>query len=901
MTELGAGVYFCVRLHVFPVMPHVRVPRDADRASIESPHLVLSRAVRTSRATGRMIVPSHRLPASPPLDRSPAIDPDARSGASCPTWALDDAPVDEDQLGSHKPIAAAIHELVAREDGGRTIGLEGPWGSGKSTVIRLLARRMCGDDELVVVFDAWAHEGDPLRRSFLEKLIDILIAEEWVDGKKWRERRAKLASRARVEQTRPRLTGAGIVASAATALFAILVPAGVAVLGAGLAAGDPAAGTAGDPAIWRWGVGILGALLLGVLVLAGLALCRRTDDAGGSWPALLSLRTETESDRETVETPDPTSVEFEREFGDLMGDALGDVRARTLVLVVDNLDRVEPEDARAVWATLQTFLHHTNDPRPRWLDSLWVLLPYDPGGIAGLWNGLEGTPGSFLDKSIQVRFEVPLPLLTDWRSYLDSLLCAALPEHDADRYLVYRLYQYRRARASRAPSPRELKLYVNRIGALHRRWQHELPLASLAYYASLGRPASEVASELSTGHLPKPDVKPLLDPDHEAHLAAIAFNAPPERALQLLYGPRIDNSLMREDADGLAGLAGRPGFWDALVGSGFVRAPSSSPPTLLLAASRLVEIPEELRPEDAWGAVTSMLARAGCEADGWAPLTPVLASRLSDLLSLVPRRDAEEIAAGATANAIEPRGGGEWGAGAHVLLSRVDWLAVRASGAQEEICDALSAFGGIAGWEDCAARLSIAPEDREAFDGTLAGRVATAPAEALAALAVLRRADPGMKWDPFVSVAGGRLRDYVPVRGRPPLRSAPESRSLLGILRAAPGGSHRERADLVSGGQALVCVGIASAQDDDVALGDWLYEVLRWSTREERAARTHRGHAARGWELAELLFDQPTSERVGPLERAIRRLPGFDLVSLIRSQPGGRELAAALAEALEDS
>ena len=45
-----------------------------------------------------------------------------------------------------------------------------------------------GKNGFVFVFDAWAHEGDPLRRSFLEKLICfckenklVLNQEEWKD------------------------------------------------------------------------------------------------------------------------------------------------------------------------------------------------------------------------------------------------------------------------------------------------------------------------------------------------------------------------------------------------------------------------------------------------------------------------------------------------------------------------------------------------------------------------------------------------------------------------------------------------------------------------------------------------------------------------------------------------
>ncbi len=79
----------------------------------------------------------------------------------CPTRTVDDAPAEDDVFGSHAPIADAVHELVTTEAGGRTIGLESGWGSGKSTVVRLLSQRLDGPEAKVVVFDAWAHEGDP--------------------------------------------------------------------------------------------------------------------------------------------------------------------------------------------------------------------------------------------------------------------------------------------------------------------------------------------------------------------------------------------------------------------------------------------------------------------------------------------------------------------------------------------------------------------------------------------------------------------------------------------------------------------------------------------------------------------------------------------------------------------
>src|SRR4051794_17890088 len=79
---------------------------------------------------------------------------------------------DEFEANAHKRVASAIAELVSSEPGGRVIGLEGSWGSGKSTVVELVSAALQPatgtgpKDEGIrmVVFDAWSHQGDPLRR-----------------------------------------------------------------------------------------------------------------------------------------------------------------------------------------------------------------------------------------------------------------------------------------------------------------------------------------------------------------------------------------------------------------------------------------------------------------------------------------------------------------------------------------------------------------------------------------------------------------------------------------------------------------------------------------------------------------------------------------------------------------
>ena len=103
----------------------------------------------------------------------------------CPTKLITDAPPEADFFEGkpHERLASAIKDLIENDIGGKTIGLEGSWGSGKSSVIRFLKMKLKEPETLVFSFDAWAHEGDPLRRSFLERLLKFLVRKDWLDEK----------------------------------------------------------------------------------------------------------------------------------------------------------------------------------------------------------------------------------------------------------------------------------------------------------------------------------------------------------------------------------------------------------------------------------------------------------------------------------------------------------------------------------------------------------------------------------------------------------------------------------------------------------------------------------------------------------------------------------------------
>src|ERR1043165_5777911 len=102
----------------------------------------------------------------------------------CRTVLVSDVPAKEDSFESNKAykrIVEAILDIIRSEakDGGLFIGVEGNWGAGKTTIINLLRKELRKSIvkeetseaekpiELLIAFDAWAHEGDPLRLTFL--------------------------------------------------------------------------------------------------------------------------------------------------------------------------------------------------------------------------------------------------------------------------------------------------------------------------------------------------------------------------------------------------------------------------------------------------------------------------------------------------------------------------------------------------------------------------------------------------------------------------------------------------------------------------------------------------------------------------------------------------------------
>lgn len=538
------------------------------------------------------------------------------ANAVCRTVLLDDVPATEDAFGPHKRIADAIVSLVASEPGGRAIGVEGGWGSGKSTVISFVRNSLIADARFrVIMFDAWAHEGDPLRRTYLEGIVGELAGAGWIVPEKWNKTLEELANRLKSTTTRitPKPTWLGGI----FALALVFVPIGTTLVTAAFRQGGEA--SVADLRTWPW-IAYAGSAIalapLWVLVLNGIRVLLRylwrlirsftpwpskPTRSVSDWSFLLSKAIE-ETRTDTTETPNPTSIEFEAHFTRAMKEALGADSNRRLVLVLDNLDRVDTSSAISVWSTLQTFLQERNGPNSSWFKQIWVVVPYDPRGLRKLWDNWRAASSdveadittkpndiqkqrtasdSFIDKSFQIRFQVPPPVLSDWKTYLCKLIEKALPNHgEEDRHAIYRVYEVWRSEQWMPPTPRELKLYVNQIGAIHRQWQHEFPIGHVAYYVLHSRQSDSLIQQLQGDSFPPANVRRLFKDDIIPSLAGLVFNAPARKGMELLLSDPIYNCLASGTGAELVQLCDShmDGFWavaEGVVATRIVDAPGA--------------------------------------------------------------------------------------------------------------------------------------------------------------------------------------------------------------------------------------------------------------------------------------------------------------------------------------
>lgn len=580
---------------------------------------------------------------------------------TCATRLLPDEPADVDVFGSHQRLARAIADLIANEPGGKSIALTGSYGSGKSTVVRILSQLLRETTSharpAVFVFDAWAHQGDVLRRAFLETFVAFLTSIAWTKSTKWQSNLELLLGRREQSEStsEPVLTVAGRLVGAS----ALLIPPGAALVSK---AGDPSSFL--SVRVWVWGLILCLAPLLAAVTTwlfwrptwrlwrSEFWKQHRAPHENESVLSFFIQKTRETHRVSTVHIPDPTSVEFREMFLRIVEDVLAEPNRR-LAIVVDNLDRLASSEALSIWATMRTFVDlETREDHPS-LSRLWLLVPFDTRAahrLIGLTEASDTreTETAFLNKSFQATFRVPPPVLSRWRTFLEDNLARAFPDqkHRDDFQTIFSLYRFKRGLFDTLMTPREIKLFVNKLGGLHRQWCGEIPLPLQALHVLHEENIRDAAKDLTAENFLAPlEIALIGAVEWQRYLAALHYNVPPNDALQVLLGRTVENALIAGDAAALQplkGISGFAGVCEQVLQQNYVTWAQGEPASLASAALALAELDtpasDQLRPIWQW------LRWGLLRIDQWPILRESTGRGLVEILNRFPAAELDSAA-----------------------------------------------------------------------------------------------------------------------------------------------------------------------------------------------------------------------------------------------------------------
>ena len=469
---------------------------------------------------------------------------------------LDDIPVKEDELRgkSHHNVAEALVNLISRNEGGHAIGLEGSWGSGKSSVISIAENLFeeKSKDYLFYTFDAWAHSGDPIRRSFLECLFGFLKSKNVVTVREWSAKLRKIRAQEKriTSETVPKIPGFNYV----MVFYGLLLPFLI---------------------IWAndyYDSDNFKTLLLPTIVIVGIPIIcalitkwyRKNygSDEFKNIPILPSTRylNHKSKTEQFIHTVDATTIEFNRYFDDLIDRITK--KEKKLIVVVDNLDRLSSDDVKSMWGTMRNFF--TSEywgERHKLLKNVYLVVPYDRPYISKVFseeshqndNDRRSIDG-FIDKTFKYNFQVSAPILMDWKTYFEEKLDEAFEEQliDKQKFDLYKLFEFKFQTDKHSITPRRIKKFINELVVQVIEWNNQIPIKFLALYV-LHRNEIKVNPRKILEYEIIKDERTrnyLEGEDWLKYIIAAYHKVNPNSAVQIVMGDIIKQALVSNDKKG---------------------------------------------------------------------------------------------------------------------------------------------------------------------------------------------------------------------------------------------------------------------------------------------------------------------------------------------------------------
>lgn len=396
---------------------------------------------------------------------------------------------------SQEHLAVAIAEHIISTDSkdenqlSRIIGLKGEWGTGKSNVIKILDKpneelqkahnvlKQIKDGYHIFEYDAWGHQEDLQRRSFLETLTKDLISEEILYGETtietkkgdlktvtWEEKlKYLLATKREFEtETKPKLNDCFVLA----VLVTIFTP--ICAIIANV-----------DCISDIWWLSIL-ITIIPILGAIGFLLWKKHKD---KWSiknvfqeivSIYSGKIQNDVSSEIVSEDEPSVSDFKKWMEDISNHL--STSNKKLIVVYDNMDRLPADKVKELWSSIHTFFAEKG------FKNIWVIIPFDEKHLScafGESGEKEQLTKHFISKTFPVVYRVTPPVITDYKELFDNLYSQAFGNtEEKDRNTIFRILRLEKPNAT----IREMIEFINSLVALKQIWKEDIDLLYCAVF-----------------------------------------------------------------------------------------------------------------------------------------------------------------------------------------------------------------------------------------------------------------------------------------------------------------------------------------------------------------------------------------------------------------------------------
>jgi hypothetical protein len=501
---------------------------------------------------------------------------------------LSDDTVDADQFAgkAHERVSKGLSSIITSNgDGGYAIGLEGSWGSGKSSVITMLENEFLKKDDSDIIcftFDCWAHIGDPMKRSFLESLVNFLKFKKLISDKIIKQ----LLNRIRVRETVINITKKPFVPKYIyqLAVYVVVLPFLIILISSLLSA---------EIYLLWWDFSVINFILAIALIGFGIwypisiskkEYKRRKESEDKNLrdqPVLPIFSFEREltqsQDFTQTESGDKTSIEFNEIFVEI----LGKIGEKKLVIVLDNLDRLEDEDVREIWGSLRNFFTSNKDTQNRLaqvLQKVTLIVPYDRSLILKAFersNGISQTLSSeeklsgnagFIEKTFKTIIKVPDPILIHWKQFFSDNLRTAFFNIGIDaqsEHEIFKYFDHYFSTGDKRLSPRSIKFLINEMVVIYYQWEDEIPLKYIALFVT-NRQKIESASNFNPKNYLNDNFYNDLEMDTKwyEYILALRYNVKVDDVMHVVLSREMVSTLNKGEDKEIEELRNHDGIFD---------------------------------------------------------------------------------------------------------------------------------------------------------------------------------------------------------------------------------------------------------------------------------------------------------------------------------------------------